>query len=73
MKSKGRLQVGFDADITVFDPDEIIDTATFEEDLSFSKGVAHVLVNGQFVVRDGETVPDSLPGREITGRAASSR
>ena len=42
MRLKGRIQVGCDADITGFDPDTIIDTATFEDDLSFSEGVRHV-------------------------------
>ena len=66
----GRLQVGATADITVFDPATIIDTATFEDDLSYSEGVAHVLVNGEFVVRDGENVPDAMPGTAIVGRKA---
>ena len=65
---KGRVQVGADADVTVFDPQSIIDTATFEDDLSFSAGVAHVLVNGEFVVRNGENVPGAMPGQAITGR-----
>ena len=68
MALKGRIQVGADADITIFNPDAIIDTATFEDDLSFSEGVFHVLVNGTFVVRDGVTVPGTLPGRPIVGR-----
>ena len=66
----GRLQVGATADITVFDPETIIDTATFEDDLSYSEGVVHVLVNGEFVVRDGENVPDAMPGTAIVGRGA---
>ena len=65
---KGRVQVGADADVTVFDPETIIDTATFEDDLSFSAGVAHVLINGEFVVRNGENVPGAMPGQAITGR-----
>ena len=68
MRLKGRLQVGADADVTVFDPDTIIDTATFEDDLSFSEGVHHVLVSGTFVVRDGETVEGVYPGRPVIGR-----
>ncbi len=68
MRLKGRLQVGCDADITVFDPDRVLDTATFEDDLSFSVGVEHVLVNGTFVVRDGETVQHVFPGRAVLGR-----
>ena len=68
MARKGRIQVGADADITVFAPGHIIDTATFEEDLSFSKGVEHVLVNGTFVVRDGETIEGARPGRPVLGK-----
>ncbi len=52
----------------MFDPDTIIDTATFEEDLSFSDGVRHVIVSGTFVVRDGDTVEDVYPGRPVVGR-----
>jgi len=67
-RRKGRVQRGADADITVFDPQGIIDTATFEDDLSYSVGVIHVLVNGEFVVRDGENVQGARPGRAIVGR-----
>ena len=70
MTRKGRVQAGMDADITVFDPAGIIDTATFEDDLSYSAGVAHVLVNGEFVVRDGENVAGALPGQAIVGRGS---
>lgn len=68
MRRKGRLQVGSDADVTVFDPDRIIDTATFEDDLSYSEGVQHVLVNGVFVVRNGENVEGARPGTAVVGR-----
>lgn len=71
MARKGRVQEGMDADLTIFDPNTIMDTATFEDDLSFSQGIRHVLVNGQFVVRDGETVQAAFPGRAILGRYAS--
>ena len=68
MARKGRVQPGADADLVLFDPDTVIDTATFEDDLSFSTGIAHVLVNGVLVVRDGKTVPDVFPGVSIQGR-----
>ncbi|MCO6511382.1 MAG: amidohydrolase family protein [Aridibacter famidurans] len=67
-KLKGRIQVGADADITIFDPDTIIDTATFEKDLSFSTGVKHVIVNGTFVVKDGTSVENVFPGRPLLGK-----
>ncbi len=70
-RRKGRIQQGADADITVFDSERIIDTATFEDDLSYSEGVVHVLVNGEFVVRDGENVEGATPGRAIIGRMSA--
>ncbi|MBL8292972.1 MAG: amidohydrolase family protein [Bryobacterales bacterium] len=73
MKNKGRLRVGADADITVFDPDRVRDTATFEKGLSFSAGIDHVIVNGVPVVRDGKTVPNTFPGQQVLGNYRSSR
>lgn len=73
MKNKGRLRVGADADITVFDPDRVRDTATFEKGLSFSTGIDHVIVNGVPVVRDGKTVPNTFPGQQVLGNYRSSR
>ena len=67
MTNKGRLREGADADVTVFDPARVRDTATFETDLSFSEGIRHVLVAGTFVVRDGATVAGVFPGRAIVG------
>ena len=71
MARKGRIQVGADADLTVFDPERVIDTATFEEDLSFSIGIEHVFVLGTAVVKNGATVPDTYPGQPILGRFAA--
>ncbi len=68
MARKGRVQAGADADLVVFDPETIIDTATFEGDLSPSEGVEHTLVLGTFVVRDGQLVESAFPGQAITGR-----
>ena len=65
MRRKGRLSVGADADITIFDPETVIDRATFAEPAVPSGGIPHVLVDGVFVVRDGELVEDALPGRGI--------
>ncbi len=68
MRLKGRLQVGADADITVFDPKTIIDKATFEGGLKYSEGIRHVMVNGTFVVKNSLTVPEVYPGIAILGK-----
>jgi dihydroorotase len=62
MRNKGRIRVGADADITVFDPDQVIDRATFEKPAQYSDGIRHVLVAGTFVIRDGKTVEGVFPG-----------
>jgi len=68
MKKKGRIQVGADADVTVFDLGTVRDTADFEGDLTYAEGVVHVLVNGVFVVRDSQSVRDVFPGKPLLGR-----
>ena len=65
MSKKGRLQVGADADISIFDPASIIDTASFESGLDFSHGVRHVFVNGVAVLVDGEIRDDVFPGHPV--------
>jgi N-acyl-D-aspartate/D-glutamate deacylase len=62
-RDKGRIRVGADADITVFDPAVIIDKATFEEPLQYSAGISFVLVNGVPVLREGKLVENVFPGR----------
>src|SRR6266481_676343 len=62
-KDKGRIRVGADADITVFDPKRIIDKATYEQPLQYSEGIQFVLVNGVPVVKDGQLVDGVFPGR----------
>jgi dihydroorotase len=62
-KDKGRIRVGADGDITVFDPQRVIDKATFDEPLQHSEGIPFVLVNGVLVVKDGQLVDGVFPGR----------
>lgn len=62
-KDKGRIRVGADADITVFDPNRVTDKATYEEPLQYSEGIEFVFVNGVAVVRDGRLVEGVFPGR----------
>lgn len=65
MRRKGRIQPGCDADVTVFDPATVTDRATYEDTAAPSTGFRHVLVAGEFVVRDGELRTDVLPGRPV--------
>ncbi len=62
-RNKGRIRVGADADITIFDPDRIIDKATYEEPLQYSEGIDFVLVNGVPVLKDGKLLQGVFPGQ----------
>ena len=64
-RDKGRIRVGADADITVFDPQRIIDKATFDEPLQYSEGIPFVFVNGIAVVKDGQLVDGAFPGKAV--------
>lgn len=70
MKTKGRLQPGMDADIVVFDPATVQDRATYARPNQTSVGMKYVLVNGGFVIRNGELDTTIFPGRPIR-RSAS--
>jgi len=63
--SKGRVAVGADADITVFDPARVTDRATFDQPAQYSEGIPYVLVNGVLVVKDGQINESVLPGRGL--------
>jgi dihydroorotase len=65
MENKGRIRVGADADITVFDPETVMDQATYMEGSLTSEGIEYVLVNGVPVVYEGEVVEGVRPGRAI--------
>jgi len=65
LRGKGRLQPGSDADIVVFDPETVADRASYRHSTRPSDGIRHVLVNGAFVVRDGDLVADARPGRPV--------
>ena len=65
MRSKGRIAVGADADVTVFDAARVIDRATYEKPAQFSEGIRHVLVSGTLIVKDEQLVPGVTPGRPI--------
>jgi len=65
MRKKGRLQIGMDADIVVFDPATIADKGTYQDANQPAVGVQTVLVNGAFVVQDGELLLDAPHGQPI--------
>jgi N-acyl-D-amino-acid deacylase len=54
LAERGRIREGYWADLAVFDPDRIIDKATFENPHQYPEGIPHVIVNGVPAVRDGE-------------------
>ena len=68
MSQKGRIKVGADADVVVFDPTKVVDRATYENAAQYSDGFKHVLVAGTFVVRDGRLQEGVSPGEGIRAR-----
>jgi hypothetical protein len=70
MRNKGRLRVGADADVVVFDDERVSDQASYRESTRPSTGIVHVLVDGTFVVRDENLVLDAMPGRPLRGAPA---
>jgi len=68
MRFKGRIQVGADADITIFNPATVTDQASFEKGLKFSAGIEYVLVNGVFVLKNGETLHNVFAGQPVYGK-----
>jgi len=66
INDRGLLKPGMFADITVFDPNTIIDNSTYENPSQIATGVSYVFVNGVPVV-DGGQVTAALPGRALRG------
>ncbi len=64
LKNRGRIEVGAFADITVLDPDAVIDRATFKNPHQYAEGVHHVFVNGQGVLLNGD-MTGRRPGRVL--------
>jgi len=69
MRQKGRLRVGADADITIFDASRVLDRSTYREPSLSPVGIQHVIVNGVSVVANGQAVEGVAPGRAVRGAA----
>ncbi len=66
IRDRGRLALGYFADLAIFDPDTIADHATFEQPHQYSTGMVHVIVNGVPVLADGKHT-GATPGRIVRG------
>ncbi|MFQ5793094.1 MAG: amidohydrolase family protein, partial [Acidobacteriota bacterium] len=71
LEDRGQVREGMWADLVVFDPDRIIDRATFEDPHQFPEGIEYVLVNGTTVVEKGRHT-GALPGRVLYGPGRKS-
>jgi N-acyl-D-amino-acid deacylase len=67
LQDRGEVRVGNWADLVVFDMETIADQATFFEPHRHATGIDHVIVNGEFVVDNGQILL-TLPGRGVTSR-----
>jgi len=65
MQQKGRLRVGADADLTIFDAARVIDRSTYREPSLPPVGIQYVIVNGVPVVANGQAVDGVAPGKAI--------
>jgi len=66
LNQRGQLAPDYYADVVVFDPETVIDRATFEDPHQLATGVHHVFVNGEQVLRNGEHT-GATPGRFVKG------
>jgi N-acyl-D-amino-acid deacylase len=66
LNERGILKPGFYADVVIFDPEKVIDKATFENPHQYSEGIEVVFVNGQ-AVWDGAKFTGNLPGKVLRG------
>ncbi|HUY90551.1 MAG TPA: D-aminoacylase [Pirellulales bacterium] len=72
LRDRGLLRVGQFADITLFDPDKVIDRSTYEEPFQYNEGIEYVIVNGQLVLDRGRHA-GARPGRPLRRETVSIR
>ena len=66
IRDRGVLKAGNFADLAIFDPATVGDTATFDKPQKFATGMRHVFVNGVQILRDGQPT-GATPGRVVRG------
>jgi N-acyl-D-amino-acid deacylase len=64
LAQRGTIREDYFADVAIFDPETIMDRATFDQPHQFAEGMKHVLVNGTLVLREGEHTGE-MPGRAV--------
>jgi N-acyl-D-aspartate/D-glutamate deacylase len=64
LRDRGRLIEGSAADLVVFDPATVCDLASFENPHQYPEGISHVMVNGEWAVRDGIQT-EARPGQVL--------
>jgi N-acyl-D-aspartate/D-glutamate deacylase len=67
LRDRGLVREGMWADLTLFDPERVIDRATYDQPFQYSEGVEYVLVNGQVVLDRGKHT-GARPGRALRHR-----
>jgi N-acyl-D-aspartate/D-glutamate deacylase len=65
MRHKGRLEVGADADIAIFDAATVMDRSTYRDPSLPPVGIQHVIVNGVSVVAQGQAIDGVTPGKPV--------
>jgi len=73
MRQKGRLRVGADADITIFDAARVVDRSTYREPSLSPVGIEHVIVNGVSVVANGRAVEGVAPGKAVRAQLTAAQ
>ena len=64
LHDRGLLRPGTYADITVFDPERVLDRATYTDPFQYNEGIEYVIVNGQIVLDQGKHT-GAQPGRAL--------
>jgi dihydroorotase len=70
MALKGRIMLAGHADITIFDPETVIDRSTYEDAMIPADGINYVIIAGEVVV-DGGDLTSARPGRAIRARTSA--